>query len=98
METAWKRLAKCRGKSTDVFFPERASESILAKAICRGCPVTDQCYRFAMEHREPGVWGGTTAEERGRIRSNRKVRNGGQDSAGTSGEDRAGMVRGRRAV
>jgi WhiB family redox-sensing transcriptional regulator len=36
-----------------------------AKAVCKGCPVIENCLRWAITAREPyGVWGGLSAEER----------------------------------
>jgi hypothetical protein len=41
-----------------------------AKAICRRCPVIQQCGQWALDTREPsGVWGGISeAERRGILR------------------------------
>lgn len=44
-----------------------------AKAVCRPCPERLPCLRWALAHREHGVWGGTTDEERHRIRQRQKV-------------------------
>lgn len=38
-----------------------------AKQICSQCPVTEECFAFAMQNSDAfqfGVWGGTTAPER----------------------------------
>lgn len=44
----------------------RLEQETKAKSICRACPVSLECYDEAIANREPeGVWGGTTAEERG---------------------------------
>lgn len=43
------------------WFPEfPANRHALAKAIaiCETCPVKADCYQWALEHREVGVWGG----------------------------------------
>jgi len=71
MTDTWREHAACRGVHVAVFFghnPEpRAKmhgDDDVAKAVCAGCPVIDDCRR---EHAgEPqGVWFGTTAVERG---------------------------------
>ena len=45
-----------------------------AKRVCLRCPVRDECLQWAREHREPGIWGGLTEEERsGRRTRERKA-------------------------
>jgi WhiB family redox-sensing transcriptional regulator len=40
-----------------------------AKQVCTECPVMDQCLEFALAtNQEAGVWGGTTEDERRRLR------------------------------
>jgi hypothetical protein len=37
----------------------------IAKAVCRACPVRDDCLEYALTNAEPwGVWGGLSADER----------------------------------
>lgn len=44
-----------------------------AKAVCARCPVAAACLKWADDHNERGIWGGTTRQERvGR----RNVKNG----------------------
>jgi WhiB family transcriptional regulator, redox-sensing transcriptional regulator len=38
--------------------------SLVAKAICKGCPIRERCLREAMAGDYWGVWGGTTRMER----------------------------------
>lgn len=63
----WKSDAACIGK-TDMFFSHRGynQEKIKeAKEICRTCPVSFQCLKYAQENRLPyGIWGGKTSTER----------------------------------
>ena len=43
----------------------RRERDALAKVVCAGCPVIQQCREDALTRREPyGVWGGLTEEER----------------------------------
>ncbi|WP_046470332.1 WhiB family transcriptional regulator [Allosalinactinospora lopnorensis] len=43
----------------DLFFAEAPADVEAAKAVCRQCPVREQCLADALERREPwGVWGG----------------------------------------
>jgi len=43
-----------------------------AKAACSRCPVRLQCLDYAVSAHMTGIWGGTTAEERSRIRQGQK--------------------------
>lgn len=68
----WQLLGSCRGLDSVYFFhPDnergvaRNTRVSRAKAICRGCPVLDDCRRHALAVREPyGIWGGLTEHER----------------------------------
>lgn len=58
-----------------VFFPGRGQNTSLAKRICNGdpyrrppCPVRDECLEFALARNDPGVWGGTSENERRTMR------------------------------
>lgn len=66
----WIKQAACKQK-TELFFPsdeDMRRASVLyrnAKAICRECPVIEQCLQYALdEEMYFGVWGGTTPKER----------------------------------
>lgn len=39
-----------------------------AKAVCGRCAVRELCLSYALVTRQDGIWGGTTAEERLRVR------------------------------
>ena len=76
----WRADGACAHADSDLFFPVSMRGPALtqvarAKAICAGCPVSEQCLSFALEH-EPGhgIWGGTTPEERQQVRPQRVVR------------------------
>ena len=43
-----------------------------AKAACSRCPVRLLCLDYAVSAHMTGIWGGTTAEERSRIRQGQK--------------------------
>ncbi len=69
----WQRRAACRGEQSVAFFPPvhterkpvRIERERRAKAVCRQCPVVDECLTYALDTREPhGVWGGLTEIER----------------------------------
>ena len=50
------------------FYPELGESTGPAKRVCAGCLVRDECLAFAVEHREIGVWGGTSDKERRSMR------------------------------
>lgn len=77
---AWREQGRCWGRTTspetDYWYPEqeepeavRKAKTATAKAVCYGCPVKEECLRYAIEAPESfGVWGGKTARERSVIR------------------------------
>ncbi|MGJ3562139.1 WhiB family transcriptional regulator [Streptomyces sp. INA 01156] len=76
----WRTRAACRDEDPDLFFPIGTSGSALlqterAKAVCRRCPVREQCLDWAMESGQSlGVWGGTSETERRALRRRLKAR------------------------
>jgi WhiB family redox-sensing transcriptional regulator len=66
----WRHRASCDGENPELFFPVGTDGPALlqianAKTVCRRCPVSAECLRWALERGEDaGVWGGTTEEER----------------------------------
>lgn len=78
----WHDYAKCKDVDKEVFFlpyGSRASDKnereAKALAVCKECPVIEQCLQFALDTEEYyGVWGGTTPEQR--IAIIRRRRNG----------------------
>jgi WhiB family redox-sensing transcriptional regulator len=70
----WQSQGACQHADPDIFFPISAAGASArqvraAKVICAGCPVQPACTDFALEHRElQGIWGGTTDDERKKLR------------------------------
>ncbi|MFI8091117.1 WhiB family transcriptional regulator [Streptomyces sp. NPDC086080] len=66
----WRSGAACRTEDPELFFPIGTSGPALtqteqAKAVCRRCPVQEQCLQWALETGQSiGVWGGTSETER----------------------------------
>lgn len=60
----WRMHAACRDEDPDLFFPIGSTGPALgqveeAKAVCRRCPVQEECLRWALENnQDAGVWGG----------------------------------------
>lgn len=83
----WRHLSACAAEDPDLFFPlggspEAASQAEQAKAVCRRCPVMEECLAWAVETRQAaGVWGGMTENERRnmqrrQVKSNERARDG----------------------
>ncbi|MYY05817.1 MULTISPECIES: WhiB family transcriptional regulator [unclassified Streptomyces] len=74
----WRMHAACRDEDPDLFFPIGTTGPALvqaeeAKTVCRGCPVREQCLRWALENnQDAGVWGGLGENERRALK--RRVR------------------------
>jgi WhiB family redox-sensing transcriptional regulator len=70
----WQSQGACLNADPDVFFPisvagASATQIRTARAICAGCRVRSDCIDFALEHPEiQGIWGGTTDDERKKLR------------------------------
>lgn len=68
----WKAFGACSGLDPLLWFPERGEPVEPARAICRGCPVQEQCLEYALASGEKfGIWGGLSERERRRERQAR---------------------------
>ena len=73
----WRDQASCRSVDPDLFFPVGTTGVALvqiehAKAVCKTCPVQGACLEFALAtNQESGIWGGTSEEERRKLRRQR---------------------------
>jgi WhiB family redox-sensing transcriptional regulator len=74
--TDWRAAAACLSADPDLFFPIATGASVegevsSALRICARCAVRQQCLDFAMRTGETqGIWGGTTPDQRTRVRRN----------------------------
>ena len=72
----WIERAACR-TTTIEFVPPPGDPNVMrrltqaAKAVCATCPAVEACLRWAIEHDEVGVWGGTTSRERSALSGRR---------------------------
>jgi WhiB family transcriptional regulator, redox-sensing transcriptional regulator len=70
----WRDDASCRDTDPDLFFPvgttgPAVDQIASAKAVCDVCPAKDPCLQFALvSNQDSGVWGGTTEDERRKLR------------------------------
>ncbi|MGZ5307033.1 MAG: WhiB family transcriptional regulator [Actinomycetota bacterium] len=71
--SGWQLRAACRGEDSSFFYApsyfekrrEKDAREAVAKAICRTCPVLDECREYSLEVREGhGIWGGLNEMER----------------------------------
>ena len=70
----WRNNAACRDTDPDLFFPVGTTGPAIeqiesAKGVCRQCDVQTTCLEFALAtNQESGIWGGTSEEERRKLR------------------------------
>lgn len=59
----------------DLWWPQTSEDrtAAWAKAACASCPILDGCLEWAVHNESHGIWGGTTAVERTRIRKARQL-------------------------
>jgi WhiB family transcriptional regulator, redox-sensing transcriptional regulator len=63
-DRAWVAEALCKQADPDALFVRGAAQR-KAAAICRHCPVMQECAAEALDHKvEFGVWGGMTERQR----------------------------------
>lgn len=72
----WRDRAACRDTDPDLFFPVGSTGAAIeqiesAKEVCSACESIHSCLEFALAtNQESGIWGGTSEEERRRLRRN----------------------------
>ena len=80
LQIGWQYRAACKGPQSHLFFApnhlerkeERLARESAAKAICRSCPVLEECREYALLVREPhGIWGGLNEYERRQLLARR---------------------------
>lgn len=69
----WRDLAECRRADRNIdpelFHPVGETGPWIAQieeaqAVCRSCPVMEQCAQWALDNHESGIWGGMTDQDR----------------------------------
>jgi WhiB family redox-sensing transcriptional regulator len=74
METSWMAKGECATRPPEVFFPSDGVGVDLARKICAGCGVREECLEYALANRiDHGVWGGCSERERRRILKRRRL-------------------------
>jgi WhiB family redox-sensing transcriptional regulator len=68
--------AACLGRDDIEWVPDRESfdepNTRRALSVCGGCVLRVQCAEWALANHEIGLWGGTTTDERARLRRDRR--------------------------
>ncbi len=73
----WRHQAACRDHDPELWFSGNPYEQAAALAVCRSCPVVDECRAFADDNNRisgyplQGIWGG---KQYGRTSRPRKER------------------------
>lgn len=85
-DVSWRTDAACADIPLSVvdqiFFPKQGGTTHQAKAVCARCPVRAECLAWAVADPDlAGVWGGTSARERRRLRVSGYVSYGPEDSS-----------------
>jgi WhiB family redox-sensing transcriptional regulator len=78
------RGAACGQQDLELFCPDPGDLETeqAAKRVCASCPVRQQCLEMALQiDDQHAILGGTTPEERGRLRRQRQVTNARQQAA-----------------
>jgi len=71
----WTARAQCAGTDPEIFFPAADDPATRARAICRQCPVRQDCLAYALDAQEEyGIWGGLGPRERQQLRRQDKPR------------------------
>jgi WhiB family redox-sensing transcriptional regulator len=76
----WAERALCAQADPDAWFPDKSQRGLAAIAtrICGHCPVRTPCLDYVLSGADTwagiatGIWGGTTPQERDRLRRQRK--------------------------
>lgn len=64
----------CVGLDPDLFFPESGKRVPLeARQACDQCDVRPRCLEWALKYEDFGYWGGTTPDERTKLRRHKRV-------------------------
>jgi WhiB family redox-sensing transcriptional regulator len=60
--------AICLGAEPSIFDGDSLTDVLEAKKICSACPIQAMCLDWATQTQDAGVWGGSTPDERKKLR------------------------------
>ena len=81
-DSTWRARAQCHGGNAVYFFapshferkPEKDFREGMARALCRQCPVRQECLDYSLQVEEShGIWGGLNELERKRLLRKRRA-------------------------
>lgn len=85
-DSDWRLSAACAQTDLEIFFPAGGGSIETPKAVCRRCPVIEDCHKFIVaveasitENHWSGIYAGMTAVDRKRVA---KARRAERDSSG----------------
>lgn len=66
----FKNRPACEGTDLESWFPESYSaiDTPYMIGVCNSCPARKECLAYALDYNVIGIWGGTTASDRVKIR------------------------------
>lgn len=73
LHAPWRERAACKGKPTWWWYPTRGEVPERALAVCRACPVRQDCLTAGLNEAH-GHWGGESERGRRRIKQHRTIR------------------------
>lgn len=73
-DLGWRDHARCEGMDPELFFPRKSDAQKDIIKFCLGCPARLDCLQYALDTPvDYGVWGGTTQDERKKLRQKRQA-------------------------
>lgn len=67
-DPSWRQGAVCVQVDPELWFPDRGGTAVQAKALCRTCPVRQECLEYALKAKVTfGIWGGYGYRDRLKI-------------------------------
>jgi WhiB family redox-sensing transcriptional regulator len=74
-DQAWRDQAACATHPVEMFFPSVGGSAAAARAVCRSCPVIEQCTEFILSvptrEDEYGIWADMSPRQRAKERVRR---------------------------
>lgn len=61
---SWQRDALCAEYPDLAWVPDKGADTSRQREICGRCAVRAECFAYAVENDERGIWGGTTYRQR----------------------------------
>lgn len=66
---AWHSAAACRNMGVESFFPREGTSLNVARNVCNGCVVNEECLKYALSNPSlKGIWAGTSERRRRALR------------------------------